>query len=303
MWRTWTSSVLAAAALAIAAPAAAHPARGIAVGGDGRVYFSDLERIWEIGRDGRLRLLREHRGIHTHALAIDRSGALVGEDSAYDPASDAYRETIWAIGPDRRFRVVFGPGPARRGIGLLADTRGCRYHADQTGRGAGAGAGRPLVHRRCPGRAAARLVGTSADDRAFRPVLVNDVAGVAWGPGGEFWFRQGSAVRAVAPHGQSRLVAAGLAAENFGIAVDRRGALYVAEGAKRRVLAVSPAGRRSVAARSEAPWSPSGVATTAGALYVLEASDYRRGVPARMRVRRISAGHARVLAVVTIPPA
>jgi len=303
MSRTWTSSVLAAAALAVAAPAGAHPARGIAVGSDGRVYFSDLERVWEIGRDGRLRLLRGHRGVHTHALAIDRSGALVGEDSAYDPASDTYRETIWALRPDGRFRVVFGPGPAQRGIGLLADGRGCRYHADQTGRGAGAAAGRPLLFRKCPGRAADRLVGSAADDRAFRPVLANDVAGVAWGPYGSFWFRQGGVVRAVAPTGAVRVAARSLTTENFGIAVDRGGTLYVAEGAKRRILAVKPGGERRVAAVSAAPWSPTGVATTAGALYVLEATDYRPGTPLRMRVRRVAAGNAQVLATVTIPAA
>lgn len=299
---TWTFSLLAASALAGAAPAGAHPARGIAVGSDGRVYFSDLERVWEIGREGRLRLLREHRGVHTHALAIDRGGNLVGEDSAYDAASGTYRETLWQMTPDGRYRVLFGPGPARRGTGLLGDARSCRYHADQTGRGAGADAGRPLLFRKCPNRAAERLVGSAADDRAFRPVLVNDVAGVAWGPRGSFWFRQGGAVRAVAPNGEVRVAARALTAENFGIAVDRGGTLYVAEAAKRRILAVQPGGERRVAAASTAPWSPTGVATTAGALYVLEATDYRRGTPLRMRVRRVASGNARVLAMVTIPP-
>ena len=84
--------------------------------------------------------------------------------------------------------------------------------------------------------------------------------------------------------------------------MDRGGTLYVAEAAKRRILAVQPGGERRVAAASTAPWSPTGVATTAGALYVLEATDYRRGTPLRMRVRRVASGNARVLAMVTIPP-
>ncbi|HUQ13644.1 MAG TPA: hypothetical protein VM055_05140, partial [Novosphingobium sp.] len=92
--------------------------------------------------------------MHTHALTIDRAGDLVGEETAYDAAHDTYRETIWAISPAGRYRIVAGPmQPTRRGIGIMADASGCRYHADQTGRGAVAEAGRPLLHRKCPGRA------------------------------------------------------------------------------------------------------------------------------------------------------
>ncbi|HUQ13721.1 MAG TPA: hypothetical protein VM055_05535, partial [Novosphingobium sp.] len=147
-----------------------------------------------------------------------------------------------------------------------------------------------------------RLVGSAADDRAFRPVLVNDVAGVAWGPGGSLWFRQGTAVRVVAPQRPVRVAASGLAAENFGIAVGRTGKLYVAEAANRRILAVSPTGQRTIVARSEAPWGPTGVALGNGALYLLESTDYRRGTPLRMRVRRLVPGRgATVLARVTVP--
>ncbi len=310
MRSTWPTSTFRAFsaiallfALSISHGAAAHPARGIAVRADGRVYFSDLERIWEIGRDGRLRLLREHRGVHTHSLAIDRAGNLVGEESAYDPSRNSYTEAVWAISPQGRYRKLVGPvQPTTRGLGIMADARGCRYHADQTGRGAGREAGLPLLYRKCPRRAAELLLGSAAEDRRFTPALINDVSGVAWGPDGSFWFRQASAVRVLPRHGRSRIAAAGLAAENFGIAVDRNGKLYIAEAAKRRVLAVSPSGKRSIAVRSEAPWGPTGVALANGALFVLEATNYRRGVPLRMRVRRIVPGQsAQVLARVTVP--
>lgn len=292
-----------ALALGLSQGVAAHPARGIAVRADGRVYFSDLERIWEIGRDGRLRLLRKHRGVHTHSLTIDQAGNLVGEESAYDPSHNTYTEAVWAISPRGRYHLLVGRlQPTTRGLGIMADGRGCRYHADQTGRGAGPEAGLPLLYRKCPRRAAERLLGSAAEDRGFRPALINDVSGVAWGPDGSFWFRQGSAVRVLPRHGRVRVVAKGLAAENFGIAVDGAGKLYIAEAAKRRILAVYPGGRCSIAARSEAPWGPTGVALAYGALYVLEATDYRRGVPLRMRVRRVVPGRsAQVLARVTVP--
>lgn len=300
MWRTWTFSLAAALAVA-AAPAAAHPARGIVAKPDGTVVFSDLERVWSIDPRGRLRPVLEHPGEHTHALALDPSGAVVGETSRYDSRDGSYSESLWRTGGDGRVRLLLGSAKATRGIGLLSDARGCRYHADQTGRGAGAEAGRPLVHRKCPGKAAERLVGSAADDRAFRPALVNDVAGVAWGPGGALWFRQGGAVRVIDSQGRVRVAASRLSADNYGIAVDRAGKLYVAEAAQRRILAVAPDGRRTVAARSEAPWFPTGVALGGAALYLLEATDFRRGQPLRMRVRRVVAGRAAVLARVTVP--
>jgi hypothetical protein len=290
---------LAALALLLvaAAPAAAHPARGIVAAPDGRIYFSDLERIWSIEPNGRLKLVREHRGIHTHALAIARNGNLYGEDSEYRSADDSYRESIWRISRGGRFSYAYGPtSRLERGAGLQRDTRGCMYHADQTGPN-----GRPLVHRKCPGRAPERLVGTEADDRAFRPVLINDVAGTAVGADGSFYFRQGRAVRRVSPSGKVTLVGDRLEAGNFGIAVDPQGNVYVAEHSARRIVRIAPNGRRQIASIAQAPWSPTGVAVRGGVLFVLESTEYVRGVPTRMRVRRVAGDRSRTLATVSIP--
>ena len=133
-------------------------------------------------------------------------------------------------------------------------------------------------------------------------MLLSNIAGAAVDRGGSFTFRQGGTVRAIAPNGAMRIIASGLAAENFGLAIDRDGSVLVAEAAARRVLRIKSDGRRSVAARSPAPWSPTGVAVARGHLYILEASDYRRGVETRMRVRRIAPNRAATtLATVSIP--
>lgn len=260
------------------------------------IYFSDLERIWSIDPRGRLRLVRPKRGVHTHALAISPTGHLLGEESDYRPSDQSYWESIWQVGR-RGFRHIYGPTPRpAKGMGLLRDARGCSYHSDQTGLG-----GRPLVHRRCPGRGAERLFGTAADDRRFRPILVNDVAGTALASDGSFYFRQGRAVRRIARDGRLTLVAGSISPENFGIAVDGEGRLFVAELAARRVVGIDRSGRRTIAARSEKPWGPTGVACAGGALYLLEASDYRPGADTRMRVRRlVPGGAARTLATVTL---
>ena len=287
---------LAAALLLSATGASAHPARGIVAAPDGRVYFSDLERIWSIAPDDRLVLVRKHRGVHTHELAMTRGGDLIGEDSNYNPADQSYRESIWRISPQGRFSLVFGPAKAVRGVSVTRDGRGCTWHADHTRLN-----GRPLVHRRCPGRPVERLVGSAADDRVFRPVLLSNVAGTAIGADGSFYFRQGSAVRKVTPQGQMSLVADRIARENFGIAVDSRDNIYVAEFSARRVLRIAPGGRRQIVASSAAPWGPTGLAVRDGALFVLEATEHRRGVETRMRVRKIAGGKSRTLATISIP--
>ena len=284
-----------AALLVLSAPAIAHPSRGIAVDREGTIYFSDLIRIWRL--DGtRLRLVHRNPGTHTHALAIDASGRLVWEESSYDPASQVFRETIWELRGNRAARR-FGPmSPPPRGIGIIADRDRCTFHADQVGRG-----GPGIVHRWCPGRPPVRLYGTAADDRRFRSVSAQDIGGTALAAEGRFLFRQGGVVRAVDRRGRLQVLARTIADENFGIAVDSAGALLVAENRNRRVLRIV-GGRARVAATSPPGWAPTGVAAGRGGLFLLEASDYRRGQAPRMRVRQIGpGGRARVLAQVTVP--
>ena len=278
--------------------AGAHPARGIVVTPDGRVYFSDLERLWRIERDGRLTKLREHRDRHTHELALDPAGNVIGEDSSY--VGGRYRETVWQLAPDGRFRILYGPTvQVERGAGVVRDSRGCTFHSDRTPI-----TRRPLVHRRCPNGRGQRLVGSAADDAAFRQELIGNVAGAFVDPAGGFVFRQGTTVRRIAPSGRIQILATGIANENFGIAGAPDSAVLVAEAAARRVIRITPGGRKSVAARSTKPWFPTGVAATREALFVLEATDYKRGTPVRVRVRRIERdGTARTLATVTMPPA
>lgn len=114
------------------------------------------------------------------------------------------------------------------------------------------------------------------------------------GPDG-FYFRRGPSVLRVDPNGRIKLVANGLSAENFGLAVASDGTLYVAEFTNRRVVRIDRDGRRSVAATSTAPWAPAGVAYAGRRLYLLEASRAGSG---GMRVQRIHAGRSRVIAVV-----
>jgi len=159
----------------------------------------------------------------------------------------------------------------------------------------------PLVHRKCPGQPAALLFGKSADDRSFTPVLVNDLGGSALARDGGFVFRHHGILRKVMPDGRVRVLARGLSKDNFGIANGPRDGVLVAEHGKRRIVAVDPRGKHRTLATSAAPWAPTGVAWRFGALYLLEASDYAKGRPDRMRVRRIAPdGRDTVLAIATL---
>jgi hypothetical protein len=284
--------------LLIGAAANAHPSRGIVATADGRIYFSDLERLWTIGRDGRLTKLREQRDRHTHELALDGAGNVIGEDSSY--VGGAYRESVWAITPDGRFRILYGPTThVVRGVGVIRDARGCTYHSNQTAKSHQA-----LVHRRCPDGRIVRLVGSAADDAAFRQELVSNVSGAFLDPAGGFVFRQGTVLRRIAPNGSVRVLATGIAEENFGIARAADGSILVVEAAARRIVRLHQGARRTIAATSARPWFPTGVAEARGSLFVLEATDYVRGVPVRMRVRRTGRdGRTQTLATITIPPA
>lgn len=285
---------LALAASLLAAPASAHPSRGIAVDERGTIYFSDLIRVWRI--DGtRLGLVHRNPGTHTHALAIDPAGRLVWEESAYDPGRQSYSESVWQLAGNRVSRRIGPLGPPPRGLGITFDRVGCSFHADQAVRG-----GRALVHRWCRNRPPVRLLGSAADDRRFRPALVSDIGGTALAADGRFVFRHGGMVRAVDRRGRVQLLARNVANENFGIALDPSGALLVAEFDNRRVLRIT-GGRASVAARSPAGWAPTGVAAGPGFIAVLEATPYRRGEPTRMRVRRVAGGRSQVLAEVAVP--
>jgi len=55
-----------------------------------------------------------------------------------------------------------------------------------------------------------------------------------------------------------------------GLAVDARGAVYVAATGCRCVIKIMPDGHEEMVLRAEAPWSPTGVALKSGDIFVLE---------------------------------
>ena len=276
--------LLAALAVLLPTSAIAHPSRGIVASPDGRVFFSDLQRVWMIDPAGRLSVVRGSNGGHTHELFLAPNGSLYGEDSHYD--NGRYTSALWRR--DVSGRIVFLFGPAANpppGLGVMREPLGCTYQSDRSR------TGELILYWRCHGRKSERLAGVPAEPRD----LLSNFSGAAVAPNGFFYFRRGSTIQRVDSGGRVSVAARGLSAENFGLAVGFDSSLYAAEFANRRIVRVRPSGKRSIAATSSAPWAPTGVAHAGRALYLLEGRSDRS---TRMRVRRIVDGRSRILAVV-----
>lgn len=283
--------------LAASGVADAHPPRGIVADARGAVYFSDLERIWKVDRAGRMTLARAGvPGRHIHELVIDPNGAIHGEETSYDPATERWPSALWKMTPDGQVTYLLPTTTSPPlGTGLWRDARGCTYIAQGDRPPAG-----PLLFRRCPRRSAELLLGSKADVRAFRQILLSNIGGTAMGPGAAFYFRHGGAVRKRAPDGRISLVASGLPVENYGIAVSNDGSIYAAEFASRRVTRTDVHGRRTTVATAAAPWGPTGVFWRSGILYILEVGvrDPRDEPAFRVRTLR---GNSRLQTLATLP--
>ncbi len=75
----------------LSASVSAHPGTGLVKDQAGNIFYTDLSNIWKIDSSGRRSLVV--RGVHTHELALDLNGQLVGEDVKY-LGNDRYRHRV-----------------------------------------------------------------------------------------------------------------------------------------------------------------------------------------------------------------
>ena len=253
--------------------AAAHPSVSIVIAPDGGVYYSDLKQVWRIAPGGEKRVVVPN--VHSHELALDPSGAILGEDSKW-LGGDRYRHRVWKRSASGRITDVI---PWRDGswrtYGFTRDATGAMYWVTCTlarvctiWKGDGVGRPRDVV-----------------SEGRFRTQIQWIVAS----PAGEVFFLDGPDLRKVNLKGRIETVAristrADGRHQLMGLTRDRAGNLYLAAHADRKVFRVSPAGRVQVIAQSPAPWAPTGVAVSpAGDLWILEWAG------TGTRVRRVSA--------------
>ncbi|HEV2863444.1 MAG TPA: hypothetical protein VGX48_20695 [Pyrinomonadaceae bacterium] len=286
--------------LLLCAEASAHPATGIVIDREGRVYFSDLETVWRLEPGGRLAAFRPGKtGEHVHELTIDDEGNVYGAIITYNSATKTWPSAVWRRTPEGRETFLFGLNetpPLALTIWRLRD--GSTYFFDQNGNTRT----RSALLKRTPDGKVTTLAGGaygSADGRGAE-ARFGTVAGMAFGPDESLYITDSGALRRVSPDGMVRTIAKDLGAKlpddqpagyggPSGLAVDARGNAYVADYGNRRVLKVTPDGRVERIMRAEPPWSPSGVTLTPdGRLLVLETSFTPPNRYAGPRVRQLS---------------
>jgi len=288
------TSMLGASTLFVGA-ASAHPGWGIVLDGKEQVYFSDVDRncIWKIDTEGKLSVFVA--GKHSHDIVIDPAGDLTGEHVYYD--GKEFHGSAWKASPEG---VVTGLAPAapNRGFSPIVDPEGNAYtmSADNHLRQ------KSQILKVTPKGEISVLAGSEwgyADGRGDKAKFRN-FGDMAWGPDGALYVTEGGNVRRVGMDGTVTTLARGLTDDAsrekppffglMGIAVDRRGAVYVADYGNRQIRKIAPGGAIVTFGRSRWPWRPTGVAVSGDDVYVLEhvqAPGFLADLEGSPRVRKI----------------
>ena len=305
MIRQVAATVLAS--LLIAGPFAfsvkAHPAWGIAVDGQGQVFFSDLKNIWKLDDQGRLSILRPGDD-HTHELNVDEAGNIYGAENSYDPATKKFFSAIWKITPSGPASYLLAPTETPpNGTSIWRDRQGNTYHFTDHPRG------NLLVLKRSPAGQLTVVAGGVKAARTYHQAVPYSAGSTAFGADGSLYFTYGSSVRKLTPQGGLTALARDLAVESgpatrrqptalFGIAADAKDNIFVADHGNKRILKIDPAGTLSTLIRMDGPWYPTGVAAKDHDLYFLEEGHTAKG-PIGTRVRRMNRdGSVSILATV-----
>jgi sugar lactone lactonase YvrE len=244
----------------LASSASAHPGSGIAVDGEGQVYFTDTgHAVWKIDATGRL---TDFSGSRFHWLALDSEGRFAESDRSFGEWFE--RVTPKGAKPCivqcSDFPCTFG----RDGNLYYADTR----------------EGRGRIIRRTP---------QGRESVLARDRTLESIDGITCGPDGALYVTQNTGGRDVAIRKITMDGTVSTIVENFvgdepvkdppadtpaaycrALQVDADGVVYVAATGSRRVLRITPRGDVSTILECPSPWQPTGVALFDRDVYVLE---------------------------------
>lgn len=275
---------------------------GIVATDDGTIYFVDSfnQMVWRL-QPGRS-LDAFVSGRNGRALSVDEHGNVYG---THEDASG--RVTVWRA-------------DCRGGIEELSQSRAPEYgHAfvvDDAGEViASSGNSRRTGVRLWRESESERELLAGGDmglrDGAGSEAQFLPIGGMTRTPNGELLVTSGATIRRIRADGMVYTIAKGerllkprhsFLARIFGevkghltgIAVGTRGEIYVANSARNTVIRINANGSADEIVKLEGGWTPTGVATANGSLYVLE---YGRGV----RVRRIDSSGTQTLMAVVKP--
>lgn len=265
-------------------PALAHPGSGIVVDRQGRVFFTDTgQGIWMTDERGKV---SSHEGPAYHWMAIDLDNRFAGRPwpSFIEPSGDIRRA---GVNPTLLLASDFP---------LTTDRDGALFYPEL-------GEDKKLRVYRIVSSGERTVLATLPAAADGKPLQW--LNGMAAGPDRSIYFSENSAVRRITRQGvvgtiASNIVVAGCvripgASERLGpflrgLDVTSDGTIYVAANGCCALLRITPQGQVTTVLHTDSPWSPTGVAVSGDAIYVLEylhtdSGDRREWTP---RVRKIS---------------
>lgn len=300
--RRYFAALLFLLALAIGAPAAAHPPYGLVVDPAGNAFFSDLETVWRLDPGGGLSAFRPRvAGTHVHELALAPDGAIEGDQNRYDPATERYLSGLWrrsAAGAERALVPMTERPPP--GMGVLRDGAGNRYSTHWR-----SGSDKRLVLlRRRPDGTVDTLFDEARGGRPPPQPSVASVGGMVFGADGALFFADRGLLRSLAREGTVATVYDGGPSSGLrGIAAAADGRIFAADSTRKQVLAVATDGTIIRLYRETGGWLPTAIALHGSRLLVLEANADPYEYEERVRVIEVKDGRAEVIAQPAKPEA
>jgi hypothetical protein len=275
--------------LLLVAPAFAHPASGIVVDGEGRVYFL-FDSLYRIDPSGKLSVVAENTG--GHWLALDARGAFArATPKIYKRAT-----------PDGATpALIYGDGAP-----LVIGIDGNLYYGSNGSQEDSFPAGALTIARMAP----------HGEQSLFAPSLkqtlanLNDgITGLSSGPDGSIYMATWRGIVKLSKDGSIAKFMHPIAVKDCdsdpadhnpanassplfrGLGADADGNVYAAATSCHRVVKITPAGEVTSILTSERPWSATGVAVSGKDIYVLEYTNANgpRTEGWRARVRKLAA--------------
>jgi sugar lactone lactonase YvrE len=273
--------------------AAAHPPWAIVADDKNQIYLSDLETIWKIDAAGKVSVFRAGvSGRHTHEIALDKDGNLLGEDLTYEPATKKFITSLWKMSPNGNFSFTLAPTAAPpKAISIWKNQAGATFYFGQTENKER----KPFLLKRSANGAVSALFGESKNALQERQVILYSLAGMSFAADGTLFVTNRSSIWKVAPDdkvtiliNQSEIAKNFPNAQLYGLTVDPQNNVYTADFGNKKILKIASDGKISVFAESHPNWLPTGVYFRNGNLYVLEAASEQSGAKIVVRVRKIA---------------
>jgi sugar lactone lactonase YvrE len=252
----------------------AHPGVGIVRDSRGNIYYTDLKQVWRIAPDGKKSVAVP--GVHTHELCVDAQDNLYGEHLWYEgERTDKWGHYVWRMSPDGRVEKIIGPREGfLRDYSFVRDAAGNMYWTEP----ASLPGANTRIRKRAPDGKITDLATANFNNVRWKAAAADGTLYMAD-------FRGGWKTRLVRIRPDSRMEAMTDNLSEFrfsifgihdqhavmGLAPDKDGNVFVAVAGNGMVRKVTPAGQVSVADRSPAGWSPTGVLPLPnGDLWILE---------------------------------